>query len=131
MVSVLAALCQSRKSRKLCVFLPKFYFTLQQAERFSTFYYLAQPKDSPGCRIRTVASISMPARLAPRGGGGSGTGRDAGPDEETPNIQPKTNEKREGDARPAELDNQEAMALRSQAAEAVAQAAAQAAASKR
>ena len=52
----------------------------------------------------------MPARLAPRGGGGGGTGRDAGPDEEKPNIQPKTNEKREGDTRSDELDNKEAMA---------------------
>ena len=52
----------------------------------------------------------MPARLAPRGGGGGGTGRDAGPDEEKPNIQPKTNEMREGDTRSDELDNKEAMA---------------------
>eukprot|EP00964_Phaeocystis_antarctica_P088223 scaffold56145_cov72-Phaeocystis_antarctica.AAC.1 len=70
----------------------------------------------------------MPARLEPRGGGGGGTGRDAGPDEERTTSQLKTNEKREGDTRPAELDNKEAMALRDQAAEAVL---AQAAASKR
>ena len=70
----------------------------------------------------------MPARLAPRGGGGGGTGRDAGPDEERTTSQLKTNEKREGDTRPAELDNKEAMALRDQAAEAVL---AQTAASKR
>ena len=72
----------------------------------------------------------MPARLALRGGGG-GDAALARPDEERTTSQLKTNEKREGDTRPAELDNKEAMALRSQAAEAVAQAAAQAAASKR
>ena len=76
----------------------------------------------------------MPARLALRGGGG-GDAALARPDEERTTSQLKTNEKREGDTRPAELDNKEAMALRSQAAEAVlaqaAEAVAQAAASKR
>ena len=76
----------------------------------------------------------MPARLAPRGGGG-GDAALARPDEERTTSQPKTNEKGEGGTRSAELDNKEAMALRDQAAEAVlaqaAEAVAQAAASKR
>ena len=93
------------------------------------FYYLFEPK-----KRQVAAPDIMPARLAPRGGGG-GDAALARPDEERTTSQLKTNEKREGDTRPAELDNKEAMALRSQAAEAVlaqaAEAVAQAAASKR